>query len=464
MIYVTGDTHGMSDFFKLLSPNLSNLSKKDYVIIAGDCGVLFDPDKKEQVINLYSYLPFSILFVDGNHENFDLINSYPVEYWHGGKVHKIADSIYHLMRGQIFEIDGSTFFTFGGALSFDKKRRIEGISWWADELPTNDDFSEAITNLSKYNYKVDFVITHDCPYSWMGGVKGSRKLMYEGFLSSASNEYLENILLKLSFRKWFFGHYHMDTELFPVAIELYQQVLKITDFTNCGYNNGSEYSGDKSLWKKPDRFSGKKVSILGDSVSTFEGTSPEKYYAHYKGHTRDESGVKDLFDMWWMQVIHSIDAVLCKNDSFAGSCVSPLTKHNATLLRRLKNLDGDDKPDIIFIMLGTNDFGRGLHTKSRCNMFTFFAGYRKMVERIKKYYPDAEIYCSGVYATDTMLRQGHDIESYNGCIKEVVETYSLHYVDSVILQKKDTHDGLHPNNVGMTKIARKWIECLLECV
>lgn len=93
------DTHGVNDFFKLLSTKLSKLTKEDYLIITGDCGVLFDVVQSPSIINLYSYLPYTVLFVDGNHENFNLLNFIPVSVWNGGKVHKISNSIYHLMRG-----------------------------------------------------------------------------------------------------------------------------------------------------------------------------------------------------------------------------------------------------------------------------------------------------------------------------------------------------------------------------
>ena len=63
---------------------------------------------------------FTTLFVDGNHENYTrLYNDYSVVEWHGGKVHKIRDSVLHLMRGEVFDIDGKTIFVFGGARSHD---------------------------------------------------------------------------------------------------------------------------------------------------------------------------------------------------------------------------------------------------------------------------------------------------------------------------------------------------------
>ena len=57
--------------------------------------------------------------VDGNHENFDRFNEFPVHHWHGGKIHYIRPHVIHLMRGQVFEIGGITFFTMGGASSHD---------------------------------------------------------------------------------------------------------------------------------------------------------------------------------------------------------------------------------------------------------------------------------------------------------------------------------------------------------
>ncbi len=213
MIYVTGDTHGVVDFFKLLSPTLSNLTKEDYVIICGDIGVLFNPSDSAYILNLYSYLPFTVLFVDGNHENFDLLNSYPVEKWNGGKIHRLSNSVIHLMRGQVFNIDNKKFFTFGGALSFDKSRRIKDISWWEEEMPTETEYNEAIRNLKMVNNSVDYVISHDCPTSYMVEVsKYSEKLKHEGLIVSDSNFYLDKIFSQLSYKQWFFAHYHIDIE------------------------------------------------------------------------------------------------------------------------------------------------------------------------------------------------------------------------------------------------------------
>ncbi len=121
MIYITGDTHGnwKSTLHHDVFPEGDTLSKNDYVIICGDFGLWHDTEDERFALNWLNAQPFSTLFVCGNHENYDRLYQYPVEEWHGGKIHKICDSVFHLMRGQVFDINGKKFFTFGGASSHD---------------------------------------------------------------------------------------------------------------------------------------------------------------------------------------------------------------------------------------------------------------------------------------------------------------------------------------------------------
>lgn len=117
MIYVTGDCHGnfrrfQSEYF----PEQANMTKDDTVIITGDCGgVWFGDSRDDETLDWLERLPFTLVFVCGNHENYDALERYPAVEWHGGKVHRIRPHILHLMRGQIFELDGCRFFTMGGA-------------------------------------------------------------------------------------------------------------------------------------------------------------------------------------------------------------------------------------------------------------------------------------------------------------------------------------------------------------
>ena len=135
--WVTGDIHGTLDIGKVVKffeGREEKYTKEDYLIICGDVGVCgFMPSDEVQTRKILRDLPVTTLFVDGNHENFEQLNSYAVEEWNGGKVHFIESDIIHLMRGQVYNIDGTTFFTFGGAYSIDKMYRTEGISWFPEE-------------------------------------------------------------------------------------------------------------------------------------------------------------------------------------------------------------------------------------------------------------------------------------------------------------------------------------------
>ena len=87
--------------------------------MCGDFGYWHDTDIERNNLDWLESQPWTTLFVDGNHSNFDRLKKLSVEEWNGGKVHKIRPHIIHLMRGQVFTINGKTFFTFGGAQSHD---------------------------------------------------------------------------------------------------------------------------------------------------------------------------------------------------------------------------------------------------------------------------------------------------------------------------------------------------------
>ena len=227
MIYVTGDTHREHDVEKLgfFAKRNPQLTKNDYVIIAGDFGGVWRRKTLAEDLKPYENLPFTVLFVDGNHENFDLLCSYPVSQWNGGKVHIVKPDIIHLMRGQVFELEGSTIFTFGGATSIDKYMRKEGVSWWREEMPSYEELDEGIANLKKYNNKVDYIITHSC---------GERALMYPPLRTRSfrMGRYPENQMLAyfediVDYKKWYFAHFHMDGCLNEKMRVLYQDIVPL---------------------------------------------------------------------------------------------------------------------------------------------------------------------------------------------------------------------------------------------
>ena len=165
-VFVTGDVHGYPIRFD--QSNLEamglNLTENDKVIICGDFGLpWYGDEEEERCLNWLAAKPFEILFIDGNHENFDLLYQFPVEERYGGKVHRVRSNVYHLMRGEIYEIEGKTFFAFGGATSVDRHCRIEFVSWWSQENFSRDEFENAVENLEKVDFTVDYVLTHTAP-------------------------------------------------------------------------------------------------------------------------------------------------------------------------------------------------------------------------------------------------------------------------------------------------------------
>ncbi len=210
MIYITGDLHGdINRFSDEFLPNQSEWTEQDYLIVCGDFGfIFFDNEREKEKLDLLEKKPFNILFVDGNHENFNALYKYPVEDFCGGKTHKIRKNIRHLMRGQCFTIEGKTFFTMGGAYSIDRAMRQKNVSYWDAEMPNNEEYKEASDTIFKNNNKFDFIITHTAPrmiIRFLG--------YYPDFHDMELTGYLEWVEYSCEFKKWFFGHFHEDESL-----------------------------------------------------------------------------------------------------------------------------------------------------------------------------------------------------------------------------------------------------------
>lgn len=176
--------------------------------------------RDDEALDCLESLPFTVAFVDGNHENFDALATYRVEEWHSGKIQCIRPHVLHLMRGQVYELEGYRFFTLGGAMSHDTDHRINHISWWQQELPSDEEYSEALQNLERCNWQVDYVITHCAPTSI------ARK-------ESRHNEadrltgFLQDVQDRTQYHYWLFGHYHDNRTINARHILLWELIVKI---------------------------------------------------------------------------------------------------------------------------------------------------------------------------------------------------------------------------------------------
>lgn len=252
MVYITGDCHAeFRKFYSKRFPEQKQLTRDDYVIVCGDFGLWHDGKRERNELAILAHRPFTILFVDGNHENFDRLysNEFEIVDFHGGKAHKIRENIYHLMRGQIFELCGKKFFAFGGASSHDtqdgildrddfssdddfirtmrvwdimgKRFRINHVSWWKEEMPSDEEIQFGMDNLLAHNNEVDFIVSHCCSSYTQSLI--SKAYTSVDKLTTAFNAIEDNI----KFKKWYFGHYHRDVAIDDKHILMYRDIVRI---------------------------------------------------------------------------------------------------------------------------------------------------------------------------------------------------------------------------------------------
>lgn len=248
MIYLTGDIHGEVDINKLSNKNweqASLLTEKDYLIILGDFGLpFFLTDTTQESlsnqslrsarksylhwINWLAQKPYTILWVDGNHDNHPYWNDQEVTEWHGGKVnvHPMAKNVIHLKRGEYYEIDGKTFWAMGGAASHDKEFRTPNFSWWEEEIPSFEEMNYGIDVLENHNNKVDFILTHTMPDEMIPLI-----LKYSFDKCEPTRSYFNEIYKRVDFKYWFCGHFHQDirNDLYKMQI-LYDKIVSLDEY------------------------------------------------------------------------------------------------------------------------------------------------------------------------------------------------------------------------------------------
>jgi hypothetical protein len=234
MIWVTGDLHGGVTAYHISSAVFKPAKRGDIVICTGDLGGVWWSDyhtslkhRREEDYFLESKLRKKVLWlaVDGNHENFSRLfgGELSLVDLFGGKAYKIREHVYYLKRGEVFTIEGRTFLAFGGAQSSDKDPqpafgpydkvwigRTEGVDWWPEEFPSEEDYENACRNLDKVGWKVDYVISHTCFVSQLaqfqnGSNKGS---------GDPTGAMLQRFVDKgLDFTSWHFGHFHWEQQV-----------------------------------------------------------------------------------------------------------------------------------------------------------------------------------------------------------------------------------------------------------
>ena len=222
MVYVTGDTHG--DYRRFTDPRLHSLKKGDTLIICGDFGFIWDGSRKEErVLRRLGKKRYNICFIDGTHENFDLLERYPVEQWNGGKVHRISGNVCHLMRGQVFTIEGQRYFTMGGGESPDFEIRVEHNTWSKAEIPTKAELMDAARVVDRTGGMIDVILTHEPPLK----IKGFLQLKEnkEAVRVTGLNTFFDELGAFCKFKRWFFGSLHEDKFISTTHIAVFHNIV-----------------------------------------------------------------------------------------------------------------------------------------------------------------------------------------------------------------------------------------------
>lgn len=228
MIYVTGDLHG--DIERFSTPAMRKLKKGDTLLVCGDFGFIWNGGKSEEkIIKKLGEKKYNICFVDGTHENFKILNKYEVSEWNGGKVHHLGGNLYHLMRGQVFEIEGKKIFAMGGGESPDLEIRVSNNTWFKEESPNQQELIEGAENIDANDNKVDIIITHEPSAKIKDFIQLKNA---ERTRLTLLNTYFEELGNSCEYSKWYFGSLHLDKHISTTQIAVFNNVLEATTGKN----------------------------------------------------------------------------------------------------------------------------------------------------------------------------------------------------------------------------------------
>ena len=220
--------------------------------------------------------------------------------------------------------------------------------------------------------------------------------------------------------------------------------LDVSTFVNDTSNN--IMFGDNAKIINGVAGSGLKISIIGDSISTFnqEGYKIDGYAMYYP-----RGDVQSPNDTWWMNVINSTHNKLEKNASYSGGTSSTRYHGFAERVDKLGN------PDIIFVALGTNDSTRNISIgnfdfeSDDLDLTKFAPSYINGIKSIKRLYKNARIICLAFYMKDDYFEAIKIIAKHTGC--DFIDLRKYHV---------DEPFNVHPNKSLMTGAANSIINSL----
>lgn len=224
------------------------------------------------------------------------------------------------------------------------------------------------------------------------------------------------------------------------------------------------------------RYQDRYFSILGDSISTLAGYNPPECAVFYDWEHKYLSGIFTPEDTWWGRVIETLGGRLLVNDAYSGSLVC---KHPACEVESYGCSDtrtgrlGREQlmPDVVMVLLGLNDFGSGMRVVpggGETGLSVFSVAYEAMLEKLKRNYPEAEIWCLTLPRSywsknpdfePPACHAGWHIREYCDAIRDCAEKMGCRVVDIFQPERPyDTIDGYHPTAEGMQTLASAVLE------
>lgn len=238
-------------------------------------------------------------------------------------------------------------------------------------------------------------------------------------------------------------------------------------------------AGENAAYNREDAGTDMKLSILGDSISTFEGWIPEGNSVFYP----QNGAVQDVSQTWWKMALDETDLILCANGSSSGStcygdsqAVDVMVGCSDHRISQLTGADGKE-PDVIIVYMGTNDLvmsvpigdNDGIRPVNEGFVDNFSDAYTLILDKLERKYPDAQIYCCtllpvGDWGTDqpfVTFVNGENLtsEDYSDRIQTIAGNRGIPVIDlyhcgiNIDNMPEMTSDGVHPTPEGMRRIA-----------
>ena len=229
MVILTGDTHGEFDRIEQFCEEYET-TENDVMVILGDAGINYWLDEQDEALKeRLSQLPITLFCIHGNHEERpEEVSGYELVEWRGGFVWIQPEypNLLFAKDGEIYQFDGKTVITIGGAYSVDKYYRLAvGVPWFGTEQPDERTKGQVMSALNRAGWKVDYVFSHTVPLSAIPR-HALLPTVDQKMVDNSTEEWLEEIAQKLDYQGWFAGHFHITWSLDRIQI-LYEDYMEL---------------------------------------------------------------------------------------------------------------------------------------------------------------------------------------------------------------------------------------------